>query len=428
MNAIQRQVKVSSLLLEQDNPRNIQLKIGGYYNNLNNIDEIQYMNIIYLIYKYDISDLIIKISSDINRTISMLSIDRISVYYDEAKLAYIVGEGNRRVTAIKLLTNINLLNDVENFVLSKFSREYIEKDEILRNFISKVSSLKLTIKSRVEICNVQLDQLSSIEVAVFDSKDEIDVVARIMHKDGKKDWSSIAKHMDSHRLIYNLLTNEDKSIETVIKRAAQKIAGSNVKDNNKEINDIKKNLRDSVRLIGFYMYFDKVDNFVNNKSDSIFKLSIYDKFLPICETLANQLNQNYKIKVTTEICDGEIEYKLQFDKDLFNESELSESILEMIECILENKHSNTMFSTKSKFLDWLRITKYNGKKFHFNNLLKKIDDLESKVELSLKSTYVTEYLEKEETKNIMLRDYIDKVANCKGDMVNLEEVVIKVNG
>lgn len=295
MEAVNVEIDINDVYLDWNNPRFLSKK-ANTLNELNDEDKDLAM-IFYLVVYYDVESLVLSMIKNTKLTKLLLENERIMVQeYTEEK--YIVREGNRRITALRIIFDFSILENVSERMNSI---SLASDDELFTYSQSKKNLKKIITENKIN----NDDKISRITPMILGSSKEENALVmsmlRKMHITGKKPWKSIDKQLFDYELLKKYIQADGLSIEESAKSVSKKEYGL---INEEEIKQLSKELVKSYPIVQFYIYVRKR---ISNQKIQKEGYSIDDaqnkligSFLPICDVLPRMMKKYLELQLVSD--------------------------------------------------------------------------------------------------------------------------------
>lgn len=361
-------VKTDLLLLDKDNRRGLSKRDSSF---LKLDDDQQQLALLFCLVTFeDVSNLIKDMISDTVLTNDLLIIDKIIIQDNEKEKNFIVKEGNRRISSIKIIQNLSLLDDAKILAIEKelFDLEAIKK------FKKESEAIKKVVK------DPRPNFLSELEVIKYcNSEEDIKRLNTILHrlhvKAQRKKWESADKRLTDYENIMKFINKGAKTIDEAINQ----LIDDNYSFNDSELGRVKSNFKQHF----IYTHFTKTlmdemieDDFISSEDKHKVQIRMSDNYyLPIAQVIPAMLKKGFGI-----------EYALKINEN-------------SLKAYYEQKEGNIkVTSIKEMVYDlFLAIMNLNGKKPYPHNTFKTSKEFKKNFN-TIYTKYVTEEIIKDNVK------------------------------
>lgn len=397
------ELNINDITLDWNNPR-----LLSYKNHIETFghvteEDTYLMLIYYMITEFYIEELLEKILNDWDYSLNLLSKELIYVFKESSGI-YVVKEGNRRVTCLKIINNPKILKAVHEVAETKFK----DKLHSFNKFEVKLNHIYDILDKHV------LDNNFDVPVEISDNEIVLNRIIRDIHIERKERWNAIDVCLSDYNAV-NKFICDGYGLDESISLTANELGYS---ETHYHINKRIKNIKENFEMAIFYKYFLELSK--KKDKGSIYSEKIVDKFRPIVDTLRRRMTNCYNCKLVYKIKDKEVCSEL-LQNDILARTEVVDAYFETIMYILENNISHTKF-TKQVSLE--------------NHVLKLIDvlDILSSSENPIKPKIKLKHYhgkfngsDMSEFKLYLISN-IKKITNSKGLDIDKQKVNIKVNG
>lgn len=367
-------VKTDFLLLDKDNRRGLSKRDSSF---LKLDDNQQQLALLFCLVAFDgVFTLIRDMISDAILTDDLLIIDKIIIQDNGIENKFIVKEGNRRISSIKIIQNLSLLDKAKVLAIEKelFDLEAIKK------FGKESEKIKKVVK------NSRTNFLSELEVIKYTNSEEdtkrLNTILHRLHVEQHKNrWDSADKRLTDYDNIMKLI---NKGAET-IDEAIDQLIYDNYSFNDSELGSVKSDFKKHF----IYTHFTKTLMDDMNEDNQI---SIEDKhkvqkrmsnsyYLPIAQVIPAMLKKGFGI-----------EYSIKIDRN-------------SLKAYYEQKEGNIkVTSIKEMVYDlFLAIMNLDGKKPYPHNTFKTSKEFKKNF-----NTIYTKYVTEE-----IIKDNVEENASSK---------------
>lgn len=293
MSQYHMKVKIDELKLDTENKRGMSKR--GFDTSRLEEDEHQLIILMFMVLHEYIDELISDMVNDRELTIDLLSADHVLLQESQIKGEYIVKEGNRRISSLKIIRNVELLNQA----LETASEKDILDDDDMIKYVKLKKRITTLLPASIPNFIEEIDAIC-YENTKEDTK-RLNTILHRMHIEQKKAWDSIDKRFTDYKLVCQAINKGVPTIDTAIDQVLNNYYAFTAVEYGKLKTEFKEFFIKNHYVNNLIEKTEHDERLSEEQKYSIKKRLSNNYFLPIADRFKNMLKKNFGIIYTLSV-------------------------------------------------------------------------------------------------------------------------------